>query len=135
MYFSTMGRITITRDVHIIDDTMDRKDEYTLDLEEPINILRPLEVDQPIPDRVREVVPIGPSQFNSLTEFPEIRKTTQIILGPARYEGGKIMLTVEKDHLDHAGTYKDATNRPDQAKWRENMKAEIRTINKRWFGP
>lgn len=103
VYFPETGRITITKDVRMMEDTVDRKDESTLDLEEPANNLPLVEVNQPIPHPDSEVVPDVPNQLDALTHFPEIRISTRITQEPYRYEGGKIMVAVETDYADHPG--------------------------------
>lgn len=46
VHFPSTGQITITEYVRMIEDTMYRKNESPLDLEEPANNLPPVEVDQ-----------------------------------------------------------------------------------------
>lgn len=66
----------------MLEDTMVRNDEFNQDLYEPAYNLQPAQVDQPIPDPVREVVPIGLCQFKPLTLFPEVRRSTRVTQEP-----------------------------------------------------
>lgn len=90
-----------------------------------------VEVDQPIQDPIREVVPIGPNKLNALTHFPEIRRSARITQEPDRYEGGMIKVAVETDHEDPPGTYKEATNQQEKAKLWKAMEGEVRTIKRK----
>lgn len=82
VYLSETGRITIIKDVRMIWDTIERKDESSSDMEDPAKHLPPVEEDQLIPDPVREVSPIRPGQLEALIYFPKKRRSTPITQEP-----------------------------------------------------
>lgn len=69
---SEADRLTIIKNVHMIKDTICRKDECTLDLDKPADNSSPFQVYKQIPDPVSEVVPVSSRQLDAPTHFPEI---------------------------------------------------------------
>lgn len=62
-------------------------------------------------------------------------RSTLTIQTPDRYDVRKIMVAGETNYDDHPGSFKEATNRADQATWLEVMKRKSAWSRKMRYGP